>query len=196
MTRDASHEDVLHFWLEEVPQSAWYRNDPALDARIRERFLSVWEQAHRSGKAPWTDTPRQMLASIILLDQFSRNMHRDRAEAFALDALARDTARRALARGDDLAIEAPAKQFFFLPFTHAEDMASKDEGIEHLERAMPGSETLLHAHAHREVIRLFGRFPGRNKALGRETTPEEQAFQDSGGYGALVRKLREDGESG
>ncbi|WP_112323771.1 DUF924 family protein [Oceanibium sediminis] len=187
---DITYEDVLHFWIDDVGPTDWYTASDELDARITKRFLPAWEAVRQAGSAPWTDTPEQMLASAILLDQFSRNMHRGRAEAFLLDPLARDTVRTALARGDDAAIPAPQKQFLFLPFTHAEDMATQDEGLAHLERAMPGSPTLEHLRAHREIIRRFGRFPFRNAALGRDTTAEEQRFMDRGGYGEILRELR------
>ena len=183
-------DDVLRFWLEEAGEKRWYEADDAFDRQIRDRFLATWQAAHDGGTAPWTGTASDTLASAILLDQFPRNMFRGDPRSFATDALALATVRAAIARGDDMATALPQRQFYYLPFEHSENPADQAEGVALIAERMDRAETLLHAHAHQEIIRRFGRFPFRNAALGRETTAEEQAFLDAGAYGALVRELR------
>jgi uncharacterized protein (DUF924 family) len=120
------------------------------------------------------------LALLILLDQFPRNMFRGKAEAFATDALALAIAERAIARGFDLEIEPPMRCFFYLPFTHSERMADQQRGIELIaERLEQDDKQYTYAVLHRDVIAKFGRFPGRNAALGRQSTPEELQFLSS-----------------
>jgi uncharacterized protein (DUF924 family) len=181
---------VLQFWLEDAGEGAWYRADPEFDARIRAAFSGDWGRAVAGQLGGWGDTARGALAFIVLTDQFPRNMFRDRALAFASDPLALAAAEAAVAAGHDLAIDPPARQFFYLPFMHAEDAAAQDRCVALFAERMPDPESVLHAKAHREVIRRHGRFPFRNAALGRESRAEERAFIDGGGYGAFVRQLR------
>ena len=121
----------------------------------------------------------------ILTDQFPRNMFRRDPRAFATDALALRLADAAIAAGHDMATPEPARQFFYLPFEHSESLADQDRAIALFAERMPG-ENLRHARLHRDAIAAFGRFPWRNAALGRTSTPAEQALLDAGGYGALV----------
>ncbi len=116
-------------------------------------------------------------------------MFRGSAEAFATDELARSIARQAIEADIDVAVQPPARQFFFLPFMHSEDLGVQDYGVTVIAERLKADDTLLHARAHRELIRRFGRFPFRNEALGRTTTAEEKEFMDSGGYAALVREM-------
>jgi uncharacterized protein (DUF924 family) len=120
-------------------------------------------------------------------------MFRGESRAFATDRLARTAAVLATQREWDLRIPEPMRQFFYLPFLHAETVPDQDRGVCLILARMPetGAENLLHARAHREVIRRFGRFPHRNAALGRTTTPEEAAFLEAGGYGAVVQRLKQ-----
>ena len=187
---DVEYGEVLRFWLEELEPRDWYVADAAVDARIRERFLGAWEAAWGSGLRDWEATARGALALLVLTDQFPRNMFRGDGRAFATDALARGVARRAVARGFDLEVEAPARQFFYLPFEHSESLTDQERAVRLIAMRMDAPETLLHARAHREVIRRFGRFPYRNEALGRETSAAEKAFLEGGSYGAVVRGLR------
>ena len=131
-----------------------------------------------------------MLAYLLLTDQFPRNMFRDEGRAFASDPLARHVATFAWHKKIDLGIDPPLRQFFYLPLMHSESIVDQDRCVALFKARMPdAANNLLHARAHREVIRRFGRFPYRNAALGRQTTPEEQAFLDGGSYGAIVREL-------
>jgi uncharacterized protein (DUF924 family) len=182
--------EIVTFW-EEVGPRGWYAVDPALDRAIRDRFLEVWVNATRGDYRDWLSAPRGALGYLILTDQFPRNMFRDEGRAFATDRRARDAAIIAVQRNWDLHLPEPIRQFFYLPFMHAETTADQDRSVRLIIARMPetGRDNLLHARAHREVIRRFGRFPYRNAALGRATTPAEQAFLDGGGYGAIVREL-------
>lgn len=182
--------EVLDFWLGEIGPDGWYAGGDEIDGLCRDRFLEVWQAAQEGHLEHWIDGPAGTLAYLVVTDQFSRNIHRGSALAFATDIRARAAARRALDEGWDLGAPEPDRQFFYLPLEHSEDIADQDLCVRLMEERLPGApENLLHARAHREVIRRFGRFPFRNAALGRETTAEEQAFLTEGGYGAVVRAL-------
>lgn len=187
-----SPDDVLRFWLDEVGQKGWYEQDEALDAQIRARFLDGWESVRTGTYAMWLTYPTGTLAYIILTDQFPRNMFRGDARAFETDRAALTAAKVAINRGWDLRIDEPARQFFYLPLMHSENLCDQERCIRLICERMPehGPANLLHARAHREVIRRFGRFPYRNAALGRSSTAPERAFEAEGGYGALVRQVQ------
>lgn len=141
----------------------------------------------------WINAAPTALALMILLDQFPRNMFRADPRAFATDAKVLGLAKDALEMGHDLSIQEPERQFFYLPFMHSEDLADQTRAIELIETRMPqtGQGNVIHARAHAEIIRRFGRFPYRNADLGRDMTAEEQAFLDAGGYGSVLRSLQE-----
>lgn len=175
-------EDILKFWLEEVGEKGWFASDARVDDLIRERFGSLWEQARRGEFDRWSCEPRSCLALLILLDQFPRNMFRGDPRSFASDGKALSIATRAVFRGFDLRIDKPERQFFYLPFMHSETVANQERGMRLILLNIGDPEHVRHARAHRAVIRKFGRFPYRNAALGRRTTPPEAAFLDAGGY--------------
>ncbi|PRX38165.1 Uncharacterized conserved protein, DUF924 family [Meinhardsimonia xiamenensis] len=181
-------EEVLTFWLDEVGPEGWYRGDEALDREIRERFLDAWEEAQRGGFGLWLTYPSGTLAYIILNDQFPRNMFRGDAKAFSSDRRALAAAKMAIARGWDMKIDPPARQFFYLPLMHSENLSDQDRCVRLMKTRMGegGEENLRHARAHREVIRRFGRFPTRNEALHRRDTPPEAEFLAHGGYRAAL----------
>ena len=182
--------EILDYWLGDVGPDGWYRGDAALDAEIRTRFGDIWTAARDGGLEHWVDGPAGTLAYLIICDQFSRNMHRGHADAFATDALARAAARRAVAEGWDMDAPAPERQFFYKPFEHSEDPADQTLAVEFLSERIADAELALHARAHQTVIARFGRFPTRNAALGRENTPQEAAFLAEGGYRAVVNALK------
>lgn len=186
-------DEVIEFWVEEVGPKGWYATDPDLDARIRDRFGLLWEKARAGRLERWTSCARGALAFIIVTDQFPRNMFRDDARAFATDDLARCAAARACHLGHDGQIPEPQRQFFYLPLMHSESQMDQDRAVRMFLLRMPetGAFNLLHARAHRAVIREFGRFPYRNAALGRLTSPREQEFLERGGYGSAVAALTE-----
>jgi uncharacterized protein (DUF924 family) len=178
-------EEILQFWREAGP-SRWYRSDDAFDTLIRERFEAAHHAAARGELDDWLETPAGALALVILLDQFPRNLYRGSAHAFATDPLARAAARSAIARGHDQApVAQDLREFFYLPFEHAEELAEQDRAIELFEalgKAKGDPDTAKWAQIHRIIIAQFGRFPHRNRCLGRETTAEEQGFLDGGGF--------------
>lgn len=171
---------VRAFWREAGP-ARWYAKDAAFDAEIRTRFLALHAAAQHDALAAWERTDAGTLALILVLDQFSRNMFRDDARAFASDPQALALARRAVDRGVARRTPPPLQQFLFLPFMHAENLADQLYCVE-LCRAAGLAENRRYAEIHADVIRRFGRFPHRNRVLGRVTTPAEQAFLDGGGF--------------
>jgi uncharacterized protein (DUF924 family) len=188
MTPDA----ILKFWLDELEPKDWYVANDAVDAAIRERFLPAWHEAMEGGFGLWLTYPSGTLAYLILTDQFPRNMFRGSGESFASDRIARATAKSAVALNYDLKIDAPARQFFYLPLMHSESLIDQDRAVRLFHSRMEGDgSNLLHARAHREIIRRFGRFPFRNEALGRTSTDAEREFIAAGAYGAVLRELQE-----
>lgn len=185
-------ETILAYWFDEVGPKGWYDADPARDAVITERFMRSWMAAQAGRCGLWLSTPTGILGYIVICDQFSRNMFRNDSRAFELDPLARAASRIAVERRWDMDVTEQARQFFYMPLVHAENIVDQDRAVSLISERMPqtGESTLLHAKAHREIIAKFGRFPFRNGALGRETTPQEQDFLDNGGYGQIVRDLQ------
>jgi uncharacterized protein (DUF924 family) len=187
---DRQAQDLLDFWMGELGPEDWFKVDAALDARVRERWLPLWEQGAANGLRTWTVAPRSCMALLILLDQFPRNMFRGEARAFSSDGRALAVARTALLAGLDRRVDGPERSFFYLPFMHSEVQTDQDRSVRlFLLGFGRESDFLRHARAHREVIRRFGRFPYRNAALGREDTPEEAAFLQEGGYATLLDRL-------
>ena len=186
-------DEVLAFWLDVCEPTDWYKSEPEFDAEIRERFEETWEAASEGSLSLWLTYPSGTLAYIILTDQFPRNMFRGTGKAFATDAIARAAAKMAIDRDWDMKIDEPARQFFYLPLMHAENLCDQDRAVRLIHTRMPetGHNNRDHARAHRAVIRDFGRFPYRNNALGRKTSDAEQAFLDAGGYGAAIRAQQE-----
>jgi uncharacterized protein (DUF924 family) len=185
---DAAAKGILDFWLDEVGPEGWWAAEE-LDPVIRERFRDLWEDARTGGRDGWTCGPRSCLALVILLDQFPRNMFRGDRLAFASDAKSVAVAKGAIARGLDGAIEPAARSFFYMPLQHSEMLADQDKAVRLVVLNYGPGDLLNHFRAHRLVIRRFGRFPYRNAALGRRTTPEEQAFLDAGGYPAALAEV-------
>lgn len=185
-------DDVLEFWLDELEPKDWYIANDELDARIVQTFKRAWQAAMQGAYGLWLTYPTGALAYTILTDQFPRNMFRGQPGAYASDKLARAAAKMAIDRDFDLKIDEPARQFFYLPLMHSENLCDQDRAARLIFARMPetGDGNLLHAKAHREVIRRFGRFPHRNADLGRETTAAEQTFLKTGGYGAVVQRLQ------
>ena len=185
--------EVLDFWLDEIGEEGWYKGGNEIDAACTARFGAAWDEAREGGYRDWLSRPRGALAYMILTDQFPRNIHRGTALAFATDELALSGALIALDRGHDLRVEGLARQFFYMPFEHSESCQAQSLAVSLFLTRMPGdgqAVKLLHARAHREVIRRFGRFPFRNTALGRQSSPAETRFlEQEGGYGGLVERL-------
>jgi uncharacterized protein (DUF924 family) len=171
---------ILAFWHDAGPKR-WYTPDKAFDAEVRRRFLDLWQQASAGELSSWETSDDGALALVIVLDQFPRNMFRGDIRTYASDAIAREVASRAIERGVDTRIDPALREFLYLPFMHSEHLADQLRCIE-LSRAAGHTESLKWAEHHADIIRRFGRFPHRNRLLGRATTPEEQAFLDQGGF--------------
>ena len=170
-------QEIIDFWTITVGENRWYAVEPALDDVIRTRYESLWRDARSGGLAAWERTPDGVLALLIVLDQFPRNMFRSKADAFASDAQAREVASRAIARGYDMQVEPPIRQFFYTPFEHSENMDDQDRSVALFTKGM-GVDHYTHPFIldHRAQIARFGRFPSRNNALGRPSTVEEQDY--------------------
>lgn len=186
-------EDVLSFWLDEVGLGGgWYDVSDTLDAKITERFGDAWQGAKDGGFSLWLTYPSGALAYIILTDQFPRNMFRNDPRSFSTDKASLAAAKSAISKGWDMRIDEPARQFFYMPLMHSESLCDQDRCVRLMKERMPeyGASNMLHARAHREVIRQFGRFPFRNAALSRKLTAPEAAYVEQGGYGQTVRELQ------
>jgi uncharacterized protein (DUF924 family) len=172
--------DVLAFWCALGPDK-WFTRDADVDAAITHRYLPTFQNAAAGELSDWEQTAEGALALILVLDQFPRNMFRGTARAFAADPLARGAAAHAIACRFDRAFAIPERRFFYIPFMHSEDLDDQERCIR-LCRDADDPEGATHAEIHAGIIRRFGRFPHRNAALGRMTTPDEQAFLDAGGF--------------
>lgn len=168
-------DEVLRFWFEELDHAAWFRNNEETDELIRRRFLGIFERiAALPAEAAWT-SPRRALATIIVLDQFPRNMFRGTPQAFATDPKAVEVTRGAVERGFDKTFDKDGRAFMYLPFEHSEELANQERAVE-LFTLLGDEEYIRYAIAHRDIIARFGRFPHRNVILGRPSTPEEEEF--------------------
>lgn len=171
----SSWERVYRFWFETMGRRQWFAKDSVLDARIAERFGSLLERASVCELFEWRQSPRGRLAEILVLDQFSRNIHRDSGRAFAQDPLALALAQEAVALGADRDLPAVERGFLYMPYMHSESAAIHREALKLF--AQPGlEESLKFEKRHWAIIERFGRYPHRNRALGRVSTPEEEAF--------------------
>ncbi len=191
MSMPAKAATILQFWNDLGP-AGWYEQDDAVDAEIRDRFMDDWIAARAGGYQGWQSSPEGVLSYLILTDQFPRNMFRGDARSFATDERAHTVATRAWLSRIDLKIDEPLRQFFYMPMMHSESSFDQDRCVCLMLSRMPkgGVGSALHARAHRNIIRKFGRFPYRNDALGRTSTPAEVAFLTKGGYGEIVRALQ------
>lgn len=173
-------QDVLHFWFDEATPAQLFKKDAAFDAEIRARFGATHQAAVHGELAAWRDTPEGRLAEIIVLDQFSRNLFRDDARAFATDGMALVLAQEAIRAGADRAIPSARLAFLYMPFMHSESHAIHAEATRLFRQ--PGLEDNYKFELkHRAIIDRFGRYPHRNRVLGRASTPEELAFLEQPG---------------
>lgn len=172
--------DILGFWRDAGPDR-WYTRDDAFDAEMRRHYLDLWRKAAAGELSSWEASDDGALALVIVLDQFPRNMFRGDAQTYASDALAREVAQRAISRSVDARVDPALRQFLYLPFMHSEQLPDQLRCIE-LSRQAGDTENLKWAEHHADIIRRFGRFPHRNRILGRATTPDEQAFLDKDGF--------------
>lgn len=171
--------DIVGFWRQAGPER-WFAKNEAFDAQFRERFLAAHEAAARGELDHWAQGAEGALALLVLLDQFPRNTWRGNARMLATDAKALAIARQAIEAGLDLKTDEELRRFFYLPFMHSESLDDQQRSVE-LNAALDAN-TQRFAVLHRDIIARFGRFPHRNKLLGRTSTAEEQRFLDEGGF--------------
>lgn len=181
-TTDQQIEDVIAFWRHAGP-AKWFTKDEHFDAEIRQRFMLLWEKAAGGELDHWQNSVQGTLALLLVLDQFPRNMFRNNARAFSTDAKARLVAKSTIERGFDQHIAPDLRAFVYLPFEHSEDLQDQKYSMM-LFQALGDENYLRYAQIHQDIIEQFGRFPHRNKVLGRKSTPAEQAFLDNGGFAA------------
>lgn len=181
MSETLTPRDVLDFWFA-AGKEKWFVKDEAFDRDITERFQDAHEAAKDGAYDGWKESTEGCLALIILLDQFPRNMYRDSAKAFAADPKALALAKEVVAQGRDVEVPADARVWLYLPFEHSEERTDQDRSVELFER-LGDEETAKWARVHADVIKRFGRFPHRNKVLGRESTADEVEFLKGGGFG-------------
>ena len=182
---------ILNFWLDEVGPNCWYSSDDSLDGLIERKFKETLQYILSGGHSLWLTYPSGALAYIIVLDQFSRNIFRGSKSSFAADRAAVAASKQSIKYEFDLKINEPARQFFYMPLMHSENLYDQEKCIRQILQKLPssGHGLLKHARAHRELIRSYGRFPGRNSQLGRSTTLSEQEYFDHGGYQALLSRI-------
>ena len=175
-------QSILHFWFTELTPMDHFAKDAALDEAIRSRFGATLEAAAQCELFAWRATPEGRLAEVLVLDQFSRNVYRDTARAFAQDALALALAQELVASGHDRSLPLAQRSFVYMPYMHSESALVHAQAA--LLFAQPGLEdTLRFELRHKEIIDHFGRYPHRNALLGRESTTEELAFLSEPGSG-------------
>lgn len=170
-----SPNEVIKFWFEELEPRQWFAKDPSLDELIKNRFFELHSQAKNGLLSEWRQTAEGRLAEIIVLDQFSRNMFRDQADSFATDKLALSLAEEAVSLGEDQNLSTVQKSFLYMPYMHSEALQAHKKAVELF--SIPGLEHNLDFEIkHKNIIERFGRYPHRNKILGRISTPEEIEF--------------------
>ncbi|MGB3335561.1 MAG: DUF924 family protein [Devosia sp.] len=172
-------EDVIRFWFVEHGKDDWFGGKPEFDAALAGQFAETHPRVALGEAWQWRATPEGRLAEIIVLDQFSRQLHRGEPAAFAQDPMATALAQEAIREGADQQIPMERRMFLFMPFMHAESLMIQQEGCRHFVQF--GEELLKFMTGHRDCIARFGRFPFRNKALERESTPEEVAYMKAQG---------------
>ena len=191
-------KELLDFWFGPLDEQGlpdkehrdrWFRSDRRFDQEIRRRFLSLVMFASEEGLDHWRKEPGGALAEVLLLDQFTRNIYRGGALAFASDPLARKRVRSAMAQGQDLALPAVQRAFLYMPLQHSERLEDQDLAVECYQQLAASHDGLLgdflgsflqSSKDHRDIIVRFGRFPHRNRALGRPSTAEEKIYLENG----------------
>ncbi|WP_435668139.1 DUF924 family protein [Maritalea sp.] len=177
-------EDITQFWFVDHGPKDWFSGGDEFDQKIVSKFSQTHAAAHKGELFSWRTSPENRLAEIIVLDQFTRQIYRKSPRAFACDPIALTLAQEMVVRGDDLRIAEERRSFAYMPYMHCESLAVHDEAMK-LFDALPGDDSLDYEIKHRAMIEKFGRYPYRNEVLGRQNTPEEDAFlaQDHDSFG-------------
>ncbi|SFH36915.1 DUF924 family protein [Modicisalibacter xianhensis] len=177
---ETTAQTILQFWFEALEPRQWFAKDEALDAEITERFSAVLQAAIAGEFWTWRRSPQGRLAEILVLDQFSRNIHRGSIQAFAQDPQALVLAQEAVMAGADRHLDVRQRAFLYMPYMHSESLLIHEEALRLFDQ--PGLEDNLDfEHRHRAILERFGRYPHRNALLGRPSTAEEQAFLEQPG---------------
>lgn len=179
MTTDP--KEILDFWFS-AGEGKWFAQDAGFDEEIRRRFLKLHGMAAEGRLDSWAGDTRGALALVIILDQFSRNLHRADHRAFMQDDKALRLAIAAIERNMDVELPMVARRWFYMPFMHSEDRAMQEQGLIYFATRLDDPETLAYAEQHAGIIRRFGRFPHRNAILGRRSSEAEQYYLDEGGF--------------
>ena len=169
------YQQIIKFWFEDINKSQWFKKDGNFDRLIISKFSEIHNQATKGELFAWRKTSLGMLAEIIILDQFSRNMFRDQPKSFAYDGLALVLAQTAIATGYDLQLNAEQRRFLYMPFMHSESLLIHRQALK-LFTELGIEESLYFEQRHMFIIENFGRYPHRNSILGRISTPVELAF--------------------
>jgi len=168
-------QDILHFWFVETQPVQWWKVDPAFDALISQRFGDLHARAAQGALFDWRSSAEGRLAEVLVLDQFSRNLHRGTPRAFAQDGMALVLAQEAVAGGADLALPALQRSFVYMPYMHSESRAVHEQALV-LFTALGDENKLQFELRHKAIVDRFGRYPHRNAVLGRESTAQEIEF--------------------
>ncbi len=172
--------NILQFWFEEIEQSQWFMVNAEFDQIIQQRFTDIHQQAKHGELFSWRATAKGRLAEVIILDQFSRNMFRDTAQAFSSDSLALILSQEAISAGADKELTAIERSFLYMPFMHSESLIIHDVAVA-LYQANGVQENLDFEIKHRVILEQFGRYPHRNKILNRKSTKKEITFLSQDG---------------
>lgn len=190
----SSPDEVLNFWFGELCEDGtvdpetkkrWFKKSKAFDEEIRDRFGELHRRAHGGELDDWTKDARGRLALVIVLDQFSRNLHRDTGDMYACDLQAARIAVHGMDCGHDVELPISYRVFLYMPFMHTEDLDLQERGVTAFERLADESpeptrgtckDYAKYARVHRDIVKQWGRFPHRNKLLQRDTTPDEAEF--------------------
>lgn len=182
---DTIAKDILTFWfgtadvqIDIEKRDVWFKSTPDFDAELIDRFADTHERAAAGQLDHMKETPEECLALVISLDQFPRNIHRGSGKAFHTDEKARGLAHHALSKDFDAALSLEPRKFFYLPLVHSENLSDQEIAVEKY-RAFDDEKSLTSAMGHLDAIRRFGRFPHRNKVLGRANTPEEEKYLET-----------------
>jgi uncharacterized protein (DUF924 family) len=169
------YKEIIDFWFAELEPEQWWQKDAELDSMIQSRFGKLHDQAKAGELFQWRETAPGSLAEVIVLDQFSRNIHRGKPESFACDSMALALAQVAISKGMDSELPETQRAFFYMPFMHSESPLIHIEAVR-LFQSLGNPNNLDFEHRHKAIIDRFGRYPHRNRILGRQSTQEEIRF--------------------
>ncbi len=173
--KDIELGEVLEFWFEELSEKDWFEGGDALDQKITDRFSGIHKSVAAGEYWKHRTTAYSYLAEVVVLDQFSRQMHRSTRDAFAYDSMALTLAQEAIVKGFDTELSQDERLFLYMPFMHSESAVIHVEAVK-LFTALGDEESLKYERIHKDLIDRFGRYPHRNEQLGRESTEEERAY--------------------